>query len=86
MSCRGAGAVHTELTAFLFKQLHGLRVTGTTDPARIAWATTTFAEFFFGTLLRVYVPGLGTAIGALVGKPRDHVVAKSHHLPWRWGR
>ena len=85
-TCRGAGAVHTELTAFLFKQLHGLRVTGTTNPARIAWATTTFAEFFFGTLLRVYMPGLGTAVGALVGKPRDHVVARSHHLPWRWGR
>jgi choline dehydrogenase-like flavoprotein len=85
-TCCGAGAVHTELTSFLFKQLHGLRVTGTDDPARIAWATTSFADFFFGTLLRVYAPGLGTAIGAVLGKPRDHVVAKSHHLPWRWGR
>ncbi len=86
VACRGAGAVHTELTSFLFKQLHGLRVTGTDDPARIAWATTSFADFFFGTLLRVYVPGLGTAVGALVGRPRDHVVARSRHLPWRWGR
>jgi choline dehydrogenase-like flavoprotein len=85
-TCRGAGAVHTELTSFLFKQLHGLRVTGTSDPARIAWATTSFADFFFGSLLRIYIPGLGTAIGTLVGRPRDHVIAKSHHLPWRWGR
>jgi hypothetical protein len=85
-TCRGAGAVHTELTSFLFKQLHGLRVTGTNDPARIAWATASFADFFFGTLLRVYMPGLGTAIGAVMGRPRDHVVPRSHHLPWRWGR
>ena len=82
--CRGAGAVHTELSDFLFEQLHGLRVTGAEDnPMRAAWATTSFAAFFFGSLLRVYAPGMTTLVGALAGKQRASAVSEPHRPPWR---
>ena len=37
------------------------------DPARAAWAVGKFAVFFFGSLQRVYAPGLGPAIGTFFG-------------------
>jgi choline dehydrogenase-like flavoprotein len=86
-ACRGAGAVHAELTRFLFTQVAGLTVTGTDDPARIAWGMTSFAYFFFGSLLRIYSPAVGAAVGAVLGKHRDNVITEPHRPPWRrWGR
>jgi cholesterol oxidase len=52
----GAGVVHVELGRFLFDQLRSLTVLHTEDPARRAWAMTSFASFFFGTLLQVAAP------------------------------
>jgi choline dehydrogenase-like flavoprotein len=83
-ACVGAGAVHTELSSFLFDQLHGLKATGTTDPMRAAWATTSFATFFFGSLLRIYAPGIGTAASSLFaqrGATARHPIRPS----WRRG-
>jgi len=85
--CQGAGAIHVELTAFLFEQMRRLTVKGTDDPARIAWGMTSFAYFFFGSLLRIYSPAIGAALGALLGKHRDNVITEPHRPPWRrWGR
>jgi choline dehydrogenase-like flavoprotein len=92
-ACRAAGAVHTELTQFLFDQLRGLRVTGAKDPrtgeddpARVVWGTTTFAHFFFGSLLRVYSPAIGTALSTVLGRHRDNVVIEPRRPPWKWRR
>jgi len=59
---RGAGVVHVDLAGFLYGQLPSIKVTGTDDPARIAWATAKFGTFFFGSLQRIYVPGVGKAL------------------------
>jgi choline dehydrogenase-like flavoprotein len=83
MACAGAGAVHTELSSFLFDQLHGLEATGTTDPLRAAWATTSFATFFFGSLLRIYAPGIGTAASSLFAQ---RGVAARHAIRPAWRR
>jgi choline dehydrogenase-like flavoprotein len=61
----GAGALHMSLENFFEGLLPSIRITGTEDAARITWATARFATFFFGTLQRVYSPGVGTAIEAL---------------------
>jgi hypothetical protein len=64
----GAGVVHVDLDGFLFHQLPSLRATGTDDdPARAMWAKLTFATFFFGTLQRIYLPEVKTAIETLFG-------------------
>jgi choline dehydrogenase-like flavoprotein len=85
-SCTGAGAVHTELSSFLFDQLNGLKATGTQDPLRTAWATTSFATFFFGSLLRIYSPGITTAANALFA-PRHSSASNPKRKPWRtWTR
>jgi len=61
-----AGVVHVDLTSFLFQQLPSVEVTGTDDPARRTWALAAFSAFFFGTLQRIYVPGLGPALDAVL--------------------
>jgi hypothetical protein len=76
---RGAGVVHVDLTSFLFQQLPSMEVTGTDDPARKTWAIATFSSFFFGTLQRIYMPGLGpaldTVLRAQLGDVRPHPIA-----------
>lgn len=76
---RGAGVVHVDLTSFLFQQLPSMEVTGTDDPARKTWAIATFSSFFFGTLQRIYMPGLGpaldTVLRAQLGDVRHHPIA-----------
>jgi hypothetical protein len=68
---RGAGVIHVDINDFVFEQLASMKVTGTDDPARIAFAVGKFTAFFFGALQRVYVPELGKVaeafFGALVG-------------------
>jgi choline dehydrogenase-like flavoprotein len=68
---RGAGVIHVDINDFVFDQLASMKVTGTEDPARIAFALGKFTAFFFGALQRVYVPELGkvaeTFFGGLVG-------------------
>jgi hypothetical protein len=64
-----AGVAHVELDDFLFKQLSSIEVTGTKDPARIAWATATFGAFFFGSLQRIYMPAIDAALQSLLGRP-----------------
>jgi choline dehydrogenase-like flavoprotein len=56
-----AGSVHAELTSFLFEQIPSIKVTGTNDEFRKAWAIAEFGSFFFGTLQRIYLPSLGAA-------------------------
>jgi cholesterol oxidase len=68
-----AGAVHVDLTGFLYDQLRSMEVTGTDDPARIVWATTTFARFFFCNLQRIYVPRLNGVLDALGRPPLSNV-------------
>lgn len=68
-----AGVVHVNLTDFVYDELPSfettggeerlprppaLEVTGTTDAARMTWAAAKFISFFFGTLQRVYSPGV----------------------------
>lgn len=58
----GAGAVHVDITRFLHQQLPSFQVFPTDDPARISWAITKFATFFYGELQRIYMPELFTAL------------------------
>ena len=73
----GIGAIHVDLTGFLFGQLHSVTVAeagspakpstahAPVDPARMTWAVAKFGAFFFGTLQRIYVPEVGTMVDAL---------------------
>lgn len=58
----GAGAVHVDITRFLQQQLPSFEVFPTEDPARIGWAITKFATFFYGELQRIYMPEVMTAL------------------------
>jgi len=64
---RGAGVIHVDLNDFLFDQLASMKVTGTDDPARIAFALGKFSAFFFGALQRVYLPEVGKAVETFFG-------------------
>lgn len=72
---RGAGVVHVDLTGFLYDQLPSIEVgrvedgkfVAESDAARVAWATAKFAAFFFGSLQRIYAPGLGSAVRTFFG-------------------
>jgi hypothetical protein len=72
----GVGVVHVDLTSFLFNQLKSMEVTGTEDPSRKTWALAKFSTFFFGSLQRIYMPGLGLALDtvmrAQLGDVRPH--------------
>jgi hypothetical protein len=58
--------MHVSLNDFMFKQLPSVRATGANDDlTRQAWAITSFATFFFGTLQRIYVPEIGKLIETL---------------------
>jgi hypothetical protein len=70
----GAGVVHMDLNGFLFKQLPSMKVLGTEDPARIVWATTKFATFFFGGLQRIYMPELRAALETLFAPKQERAV------------
>jgi choline dehydrogenase-like flavoprotein len=54
----GSGTMHVHLDDLLKTQLPSLRVTGTDDDVRIAWAFARFFRFFLGTLRQVYLPRL----------------------------
>src|SRR5262245_28561070 len=56
------GVMHVALDELLRHQLPSFEVTGTDDPARVAWALGAFAAFFFGDLQKVYLPGLDKMI------------------------
>jgi cholesterol oxidase len=64
---RGAGVIHVDVNDFTFDQLGSMKVTGTDDPARIAFAITKFSAFFFGALQRIYLPGIGKAAETFFG-------------------
>jgi hypothetical protein len=82
---RGIGAIHVDLTGFLFGQLHSVtaaeaELPGDTsaphapvDPARLTWAVAKFSAFFFGTLQRVYVPQVGTLVDTLFHPRKTNV-------------
>lgn len=61
------GVIRLSLDAFLFRQLPTFRVTNTDDPARITWALSSFAAYFFGALQQVYVPQLGRVLDRFTG-------------------
>jgi len=69
--CKAAGVVHLDINEFLYNQIASLEVTGTEDSARIVWATAKFATFFFGTLLRIAVPQLPSAVATFFGTGRS---------------
>src|SRR5262249_16320246 len=62
---QGAGIVHLDLFDFLYRQLPSVTISGTNDPARITWATARFATFFFGSLQRISMPGVGSLMDTL---------------------
>jgi choline dehydrogenase-like flavoprotein len=86
---RGIGAIHVDLTGFLFGQLHSVTAAeaespGDTrvshapvDPARLTWAVAKFSTFFFGSLQRIYVPQVGAAVDALFHPRKTNVNYKS---------
>jgi cholesterol oxidase len=59
---RSHGVIHVALDEFLFDQLPSFRVLHTDDPARIAWALSSFGAYFFGQLQRIYLPQLEKAV------------------------
>ena len=63
----GAGVLHVDVNDFVFDQLASMKVTGTEDPARIAFALGKFAAFFGAGLQRIYAPGVGKLAGAFFG-------------------
>jgi choline dehydrogenase-like flavoprotein len=62
----GAGCVRVGLRAFVFETVPSLRAVraphATTEPGQEAWVVAEFAAFFFGTLQRIYLPALRTAV------------------------
>ncbi len=68
---RGIGAIHVDLTGFLFNQLHSVTAEPAggahepVDPARLTWAVAKFSSFFFGSLQRIYVPEIGALTDTL---------------------
>ena len=86
---RGIGAIHVDLTGFLFGQLHSVtaaearspgdsRVShAPVDPARLTWAVAKFSTFFFGSLQRIYVPQVGAVVDALFHPRKTNVNYKS---------
>jgi cholesterol oxidase len=77
----GAGTVHVDLNGFLFKQLPSIQVghvrddelVPTEDASQAVWAAGKFGTFFFGTLQRIYVPEVQTALKTLFGPSADNV-------------
>jgi hypothetical protein len=65
LEVRAAGVVHVDLTGFLYDQLPSFEITGTKDPARTTWALGKFMAFFMGSLQRVYLPQVGSALDTL---------------------
>ncbi len=81
------GALHVELTEFLFEQLKNLRAidtlddaetSGPQDSARATWAISTFSAFFFGSLQRVYSPAVGTALNTFFSAAHSDVRFNDH--------
>jgi len=56
--CHRRGIMRLSLADFLTGELPSMKVTGTSDPARIAWTLSRFVAFFFGSFQRVYMPEL----------------------------
>jgi hypothetical protein len=75
-----AGVVHVDLATFLYRQIPSMRVSASRplrpagvgaaasgdDPARTTWALLRFASFFFGSLQRIYMPEIGSALDAAI--------------------
>lgn len=61
---QGVGVIHVELGQFLSRQLPSIRVSPS-DAPRSVWAQAAFASFFFGSLQRIYLPGLTRTYDAL---------------------
>ena len=59
---RSYGVIHVALDEFMFDQLRSFRVLNTEDPARIAWALSSFGAYFFGQLQRIYLPQIEKAV------------------------
>ncbi|MET0791947.1 MAG: GMC oxidoreductase [Polyangiaceae bacterium] len=64
----GAGAIHVDLFQFLHEQVPSIRATGTNDEVREAWAVANFAQFFFVSLQRIYLPELNALLAGLMRK------------------
>jgi len=62
---RSYGVIRLSLDEFLFSQLPTFEVTNTDDPARIAWALSSFGTYFFGVLAGIYLPQLDKVVGKL---------------------
>jgi choline dehydrogenase-like flavoprotein len=81
----GIGAIHVDLTGFLFGQLHSVTAAEAesagvasaphkpVDPARLTWAVVKFGAFFFGSLQRVYLPEVGSLLDTLFHPRKTNV-------------
>ncbi|HEY4105133.1 MAG TPA: GMC oxidoreductase [Polyangiaceae bacterium] len=81
----GIGAIHVDLTGFLFGQLHSVTVSEAerpgdgasahraVDPARLTWSVAKFSTFFFGSLQRIYVPEVGAVLDTLFHPRKTNV-------------
>ena len=52
------GVARLPMETFLYEVIGKMRVTGTSDPARTAWAIATFGTVFFGHLAEIYLPAI----------------------------
>ena len=66
---RTYGTARLPLEAFMNDVLGKMRVTGTDDPVRIAWAMSLFGDVFFGHLADVYLPASAKALRNVLGHP-----------------
>jgi len=70
---RGGGVARLPLKDFTRELLPSMHVTGTKDPARVFWAQSAFATYFFGSLQRIYVPGVSNVGSTLFRTPHQRL-------------
>ena len=69
--CHRRGILRLSLADLLTGEMPSMKVTGTSDPARIAWTLGRFVSFFFGSFQRVYMPELEHLKHLLEPDPRE---------------
>ncbi|HBP86634.1 MAG TPA: GMC oxidoreductase [Nitrospirales bacterium] len=58
------GLLRIPAAKFLNQQVKSFKITNTDDPARKKWALAAFGKYFFGNLVKVYLPELARGIEA----------------------
>jgi cholesterol oxidase len=66
---RTSGVARLPMEKFLYEVVGKMKVTGTTDPARRAWAVAMYGELLFGHLWDIYMPQMRQSKSFFAGRP-----------------